>query len=156
MPSPSISSCSSRGLGVLGAAATLLVTACGGGDDDDTNPPAPADYTLTLVHINDQHSTLDSKSRTLKLNTGGATPATVTVDAAGFPRVTQAIEDIAKAAGPNVLKIHAGDALTGTLYFNRAGADGEADAAMMNTVGCGQLLGESPSEPTPRVTTSRT
>ena len=116
------------------AAATLLVTACGGSDDDDTNPPAPADYTLTLVHINDQHSTLDSKSRTLKLNTGGATPATVTVDAAGFPRVTQAIEDIAKAAGPNVLKIHAGDALTGTLYFNRAGADGEADAAMMNTV----------------------
>ena len=30
--------------------------------------------------------------------------------------------------------VHAGDALTGTLYFNRAGANGEADAAMMNTV----------------------
>src|SRR5690606_20693303 len=28
----------------------------------------------------------------------------------------------------------AGDALTGTLYFNRAGALGEADAAMMNTI----------------------
>ncbi len=38
------------------------------------------------------------------------------------------------AQSPNVLKLHAGDALTGTLYFNRAGADGEADAAMMNTV----------------------
>ena len=117
------------------AAATLLLTACGGGDDNDGgNTPTEADFTLTLVHINDQHSTLDSKSRTLKLNTGGTTPSTVTVDAAGFPRVTQAFDEIVKAAGPNVLKIHAGDALTGTLYFNRAGADGEADAAMMNTV----------------------
>ena len=114
------------------AAASVLLTACGGGDDDDK--PADGDFTLTLVHINDHHSTLDSKSRTLKLNTGAAAPATVAVDAAGFPRVTQAFEEIVKAAGPNVLKIHAGDATTGTLYFNRAGADGEADAAMMNTV----------------------
>ena len=30
--------------------------------------------------------------------------------------------------------LHAGDATTGTLYFNRAGDPGEADAAMMNTV----------------------
>ncbi len=119
------------------AAATMLVTACGGGDDDDDNggpTPTETDYTLTLVHINDQHSTLDSKSKTLKLSTGGAAPVDVAVNAAGFPRVTQAFEEIVKAAGPNVLKIHAGDALTGTLYFNRAGADGEADAAMMNTV----------------------
>ncbi len=121
------------GLVTCVAAAAMLVTACGGdGGDDDT--PVAADYTLTLVHINDHHSTLDSKSKTLKLNAGGAAPVDVAVDAAGFARVTQAVEDIAKAAGPNVLKIHAGDAVTGTLYFNRAGADGEADAAMVNTV----------------------
>ena len=121
------------GLVTCVAAAAMLVTACGGdGGDDDT--PVATDYTLTLVHINDHHSTLDSKSKTLKLNAGGAAPVDVAVDAAGFARVTQAFEDIAKAAGPNVLKIHAGDAVTGTLYFNRAGADGEADAAMVNTV----------------------
>ncbi|MFD1711660.1 bifunctional metallophosphatase/5'-nucleotidase [Ottowia sp. GY511] len=114
------------------AAASALMTACGG--DDDVTPPASGDFTLTLVHINDHHSTLDSKSKTLKLGIGGSAPASVAVDAGGFPRVTQAIEEIVKAAGPNVLKIHAGDALTGTLYFNRAGADGEADAALMNTV----------------------
>ena len=55
------------------------------------------------------------------------------VDAAGFPRVTAAIDSLA-ASSKNVLKLHAGDAQTGTLYFNRAGANGEADAAMMNTV----------------------
>src|SRR5690606_12137663 len=41
--------------------------------------------------------------------------------------------ELAKARD-NVHKLHAGDALTGTLYFNRAGEIGEADAALMNTV----------------------
>ena len=49
--------------------------------------------------------------------------------------MSAAFDELAKAAGPQVLKLHAGDALTATLYFNRAGSDGEADAAMMNT-GC--------------------
>ncbi|RYF61153.1 MAG: bifunctional metallophosphatase/5'-nucleotidase, partial [Comamonadaceae bacterium] len=80
------------------------------------------------------HSTLDGKTRTLKLRTGAGDATTdVTVDAAGFARVTTAFQELAKDK-PNVLKLHAGDALTGTLYFNRAGADGEADAALMNTV----------------------
>lgn len=105
-----------------------LVSACGG-SDDNAQP-----YTLTLLHINDHHSTLESKSKTLQLGAGGSAPVAVAVDAGGFARVTAAFDELAKAAGPQVLKLHAGDALTGTLYFNRAGADGEADAAMMNTV----------------------
>ncbi len=113
-------------------AVASLVTACGGGSDSAPTPAQP--YTLTLLHINDHHSTLESKSKTLQLDTGSGTPVAVAVDAGGFPRVTAAFDELAKAAGPNVLKLHAGDALTGTLYFNRAGADGEADAAMMNTV----------------------
>ncbi|MET1114103.1 MAG: 5'-nucleotidase C-terminal domain-containing protein, partial [Comamonas sp.] len=44
-----------------------------------------------------------------------------------------AIESLA-AHSANVLKLHAGDAQTGTLYFNRAGAIGEADAALMGAV----------------------
>lgn len=106
-----------------------LLSACGGSDD-----AAPTPYTLTLLHINDHHSTLESKSRTLQLDAGSGTPVAVAVDAGGFARVATAFDELGKAAGANVLKLHAGDALTGTLYFNRAGADGEADAALMNTV----------------------
>ncbi|WP_326533228.1 bifunctional metallophosphatase/5'-nucleotidase [Pseudorhodoferax sp.] len=114
-----------KGLAAMAVAA--LVAACGGSDDDGK----PLE--LTILHINDHHSTLESKSKTLKLSAGGAAAQDVTVDAGGFPRVAAAIAALS-AQSPNVLKLHAGDALTGTLYFNRAGADGEADAAMMNTV----------------------
>ncbi len=112
---------------LLAVAVATLVSACGGSDDGGE----PME--LTILHINDHHSTLESKSKTLKLSTGGSAPADVTVDAGGFPRVTAAFAALSTQS-PNVLKLHAGDALTGTLYFNRAGADGEADAAMMNTV----------------------
>jgi len=117
--------CTTGAVCVLAMAAAL--GACGGSGEE----PRPLD--LTILHINDHHSTLESRSRTLKLSAGGAAAVDVAVDAGGFPRVTAAINELA-ARSPNVLKLHAGDALTGTLYFNRAGADGEADAAMMNTV----------------------
>jgi len=106
----------------------------GGNGGDDPGTPAGQPLELTILHINDHHSNLDSKSRTLQLRTAtGGSPAAVTVHAGGFPRVTAAIEALA-AQSPNVLKLHAGDAQTGTLYFNRAGSNGEADAALMNTV----------------------
>ncbi|WP_249729253.1 5'-nucleotidase C-terminal domain-containing protein [Acidovorax sp. CCYZU-2555] len=112
------------------------MTACGGGDGGggtggDSVAAQPMD--LTILHINDHHSNLDSKSKTLQLKTAAGTTSAVVADAGGFPRVTAAIESLA-AQSTNVLKLHAGDAQTGTLYFNRAGANGEADAAMMNTV----------------------
>ncbi len=114
---------------VCGVTAAVLV-ACGGGGSSDSD--SDKDDVLTILHINDHHSTLASKTATLQLPVDGKTTA-VTVDAAGFPRVTAAIEAIA-AQSTHVLKLHAGDAVTGTLYFNRAGADGEADMAMLNTV----------------------
>lgn len=110
-------------------ALSAALAACGGGDDNNNQP-----MDLTILHINDHHSNLDSKSKTLQLKTATGSAATaVAVDAGGFARVTAAIESLA-GASTNVLKLHAGDAQTGTLYFNRAGADGEADAALMNTV----------------------
>ncbi|ADX47810.1 5'-nucleotidase [Paracidovorax avenae ATCC 19860] len=113
-------------------AVAVLMAACGGGGSGSgVFQGEPME--LTILHINDHHSTLESRSRTLQLSTGGSTPATVAVDAGGFPRVTAAMDELSRRSA-NVLKLHAGDALTGTLYFNRAGADGEADAAMMNTV----------------------
>ena len=88
---------------------------------------------LTILHINDHHSNLDSKKKDFKLKNAAGATVTVNADAGGFARVTGAIKALS-AASPNVLKLHAGDATTGTLYFNRAGDPGEADAAMMNTV----------------------
>ena len=119
-----------------------LVAACGGSDDDDdspaptppTTPPVAArPMELTILHINDHHSNLDSKKKDFKLKNAAGATVTVNADAGGFARVTGAIKALS-AASPNVLKLHAGDATTGTLYFNRAGDPGEADAAMMNTV----------------------
>ncbi|WP_261216935.1 bifunctional metallophosphatase/5'-nucleotidase [Variovorax sp. CY25R-8] len=108
--------------------------ASGGGGGDTPGTPTAQPMDLTILHINDHHSNLDSKTRTLQLRSAsGGAPGPVQVDAGGFPRVTAAIEALA-AKSTNVLKLHAGDAQTGTLYFNRAGADGEADAALMNTV----------------------
>lgn len=88
---------------------------------------------LTILHINDHHSNLDSQRKTLKLLNASNERVNVSVDAGGFPRVTAAFAELAAKSG-NVLKLHAGDALTGTLYFSRAGEIGEPDAAMMNTV----------------------
>ena len=116
-------------VGLLALAVASALAACGGSDSGEQGKPLE----LTILHINDHHSTLESKSKTLKLSAGGAAAVDVAVDAGGFPRVTAAIAELA-AKSPHVLKLHAGDALTGTLYFNRAGADGEADAAMINTV----------------------
>ena len=111
----------------------LALAACGGGDDDTTPPPAKA-FQLTILHINDHHSTLAAQTKALKFDLGGGTPDSVNVSVGGFARVTQAMQELAAASKDPVLKLHAGDALTGTLFFNRAGAEGEADAALMNTV----------------------
>lgn len=116
-------------VGMLALAAASALAACGGSDGGEQGKPLE----LTILHINDHHSTLESRTKTLKLSAGGASTVDVAVDAGGFPRVTAAISELA-AQSAHVLKLHAGDALTGTLYFNRAGADGEADAALMNTV----------------------
>ncbi|WP_417664762.1 bifunctional metallophosphatase/5'-nucleotidase [Pseudidiomarina donghaiensis] len=87
----------------------------------------PQPYTLTVAHINDHHSHLLPISGTsvriqgeeLKIETGG------------FARVATQIEAIRKNK-PNVLTLHAGDAITGTLFYTLF--DGAADAALMNQI----------------------
>lgn len=90
------------------------------------------DFKLSILHINDHHSNLDAVSATLKLKTGsGLERENVAVPLGGFARVTSAIEALS-AGRTNVLKLHAGDAVTGTLYYTLE--QGKADAALMNTV----------------------
>jgi 5'-nucleotidase len=102
-----------------------LVSGCN--NDDDGAATSNAIITsLRILHINDHHSHLQPNAASLTL--GGAATDTKT---GGFPNVVATIKELA-AKGGNVLKLHAGDALTGDLYFTLF--KGEADAAMMNQV----------------------
>src|SRR5690554_6557084 len=99
---------------------TGLLTSCS--SHGDHRSPAPLE--LTILHINDQHSNLDNKNKTLRLRDAAGKRVAVSVDGAGLPRITTAFTELA-ADKDQVLKLHAGDALTGTLYFNHAGELGE-------------------------------
>ena len=83
--------------------------------------------TLTIAHINDTHSHLDPTEVALTAN---GTP--VKVPLGGFARLKTAIDDL-RGQQQNVLFLHGGDMVQGTLYFTHYG--GKADAAFMNLLG---------------------
>lgn len=109
--------------------------ACASPPPEPAAVPMAADAALTLrvLHVNDHHSHLESRDAVLRLRNATGQRVPVTVSLGGFPRLTAAFAELSNGPDP-VLKLHAGDALVGTLYVNRAGARGEADAALMNTV----------------------
>jgi hypothetical protein len=76
--------------------------------------------TLEIAHINDHHSNLDPT--TLDLVLGGAVTRS---PVGGYPAMAAMLQ----ALPPGTLKIHAGDAMTGTLYHTLY--KGRADAAAM-------------------------
>lgn len=82
---------------------------------------------IRIVHINDHHSHLRADGR-MDLDLGGERTR---VRAGGFPSVVT-LYDRLTAGRDNVLKLHAGDAITGDLYYTLF--KGEADAALMNEV----------------------
>ncbi len=100
----------------------VLLSACGGNDD----APTFKALELNIAHINDHHSQLDAFANTELMLDGVATQ----VELGGFARQTAMFKSL--ASQKNLLKIHAGDALTGTLYYTFF--KGAADAMMMNTV----------------------
>ncbi|MCE2644558.1 MAG: 5'-nucleotidase C-terminal domain-containing protein [Burkholderiaceae bacterium] len=110
-----------------GMCAALLLTslaACGGSDDG-----RPLD--LTILHVNDHHSRLDAETVNLSVRTAAGGRENVTFPLGGFARVAQAMDELS-AGSANVLKLHAGDAITGDLYYTIT--NGRADADLMNTV----------------------
>jgi len=107
----------------------LLVLSCVLAACQTTAPPAPGPSTgleIHIAHINDHHSNLEPQPD-FELRLDGVPTR---VEVGGFPRLTTLFR--ASSGLPNLLKIHAGDAMTGTLYHTLY--NGEADAALMNTV----------------------
>lgn len=102
-----------------------IVLLAGCNDDDDAVSSGKA-LDLTILHINDHHSQLDATAGFEFTVDSTKTKA----DLGGFPRVTAAFASYAGKG--NLLKLHAGDAMTGTLYHTFF--KGEADADLMNTV----------------------
>ncbi len=93
-----------------------------------TNTAAASDFELSILHINDHHSHLQSDSGDILLD-----GVSTRVELGGFSRVVAKIDELeTELAGTNVTKVHAGDAITGTLFYSLF--EGEADAAMMNEV----------------------
>ena len=95
---------------------------------DDDGP-----LTVNLIHINDHHSHLQEEDGELDLGTSVGEFEHVL---GGFPRVVTKIQEL-EASLENPVKIHAGDAITGTLFYSLFG--GTADAALMNEV-CFDML----------------
>ncbi|MDN7123942.1 5'-nucleotidase C-terminal domain-containing protein [Pseudidiomarina sp. 1APP75-32.1] len=110
---------------VLGGAlltTSLLVAGCA------QSPAAQApEFELTVAHINDHHSNLLPHQSTALQVEGKE----YSIETGGFARVVTQINAI-RAAQPNVLALHAGDAITGTLFYTVY--NGAADAALMNEV----------------------
>ena len=111
---------------------SFMLVAC----NDDNNDTAPLPVVeskpleLNILHINDHHSHLDEETIKFKMNIGTGDEE-FSIASGGFARVAALINQLA-IEKKNVLKIHAGDATTGDLYYNLT--DGKADADAMNTV----------------------
>lgn len=81
---------------------------------------------IRIAHINDSHSNLEAQKE-FDLRIDGVVTR---VDVGGFARVATVIRGY--ESQPNLLKIHAGDAVTGTLFYTLF--KGEADAALLNQI----------------------
>lgn len=88
-------------------------------------PKATQPLDLKIVHINDHHSHLTPDTG-IDLNLAGERTR---VAVGGFPYVVTKINELTNTNDP-VVKIHAGDAITGDLFYTLF--KGEADAALMN------------------------
>ncbi|MEE2732547.1 MAG: NAD nucleotidase [Pseudomonadota bacterium] len=115
-------------------AAAVPVAASAKHDHEPTRP-----LTVNILHMNDHHSHLAADSfsydaSALRLRTtlsDGSALNEVEVNYGGFPMLVDTFQRL-ETVLRNPIKIHAGDAVTGTLYYSLF--KGEADAAVMNEI----------------------
>lgn len=103
-------------------ALSLITTSCS--SLFSTNEDKHKEIDLSIIHINDHHSYLEGTEQRIKLN-GKSTK----VNVGGFSAINAEIKEL-RAKRKNPIVLHAGDAITGTLYFTLF--NGSADAAVMN------------------------
>lgn len=95
--------------------------------------------TVNILHMNDHHShvdadtfDLDISDVNLKARKADGTPIeTVEVSYGGFPMMVSTFRHLEYKV-KNPIKIHSGDAITGTIYYSLF--EGESDAAVMNEI----------------------
>ncbi|MCU4674178.1 5'-nucleotidase C-terminal domain-containing protein [Catenovulum sp. 2E275] len=126
-------------LSLVSLACTAYLTGCSIdiNTNDDNDQSKAID--LTILHINDHHSHLtaerfdyDVSNLNLSAKTESDESITeISVTYGGFPMLVSLFNTESENS-QNVLKLHAGDAITGTLYYSLY--KGEADAAVMNQI----------------------
>ena len=90
-------------------------------------PAGKDNFEINIIHINDHHSHLEAEKMDLVLG-GKKTKVTI----GGIGRVASKVKEL-RAKEKNPLVLHAGDAMTGTLYYTLF--NGVADAEEMNSIG---------------------
>lgn len=88
---------------------------------------ATGGYQLAIAHLNDSHSHLEATPLTLVVD-GQKT----VVEAGGFARLQTLVDDM-RSAKPDLLLLHAGDAVQGTLYFTLF--NGQPEFEFLNRLG---------------------
>lgn len=126
------------------------------GDDGDQGPagppgpegpqgpagePAPTAMPLevTILHVNDHHSHIEEEDFDVDVSgldleatvDGGGAIEEVEALYGGYPRLVSLFRTL-EGQNTNVIKLHAGDAITGTLFYSLF--TGRADAEVMNQV----------------------
>jgi 5'-nucleotidase len=124
------------GTAVAGLVAAATLVAAGsvgaqgaqqGGNSEQSRKNRPLE--MKILHINDHHSHLSPDDGFgVDLGTG---VGEVEYQLGGFPQVVEKFQQL-EGRGQNTVKVHAGDAVTGTLFYSLF--EGEADAALMNEV----------------------
>ncbi|MBE4575076.1 hypothetical protein BOO36_14785 [Vibrio navarrensis] len=116
---------------LLTCAIVAGLTGCNDNDKDNDNDKKG--LTLTIAHINDHHSKLDANSNmALTLANAAGESTSVRNDIGGYAKVVSQFKAL-EAKHKNLLKLHAGDAITGTMYYSLF-RDELPDALMMNQV----------------------
>jgi 5'-nucleotidase len=114
-------------LTALASATALLAGQAIGAADGGSAAKRP--LIVNILHINDHHSHLQPDDG-FSAKLSPALPE-VNFSLGGFPQVVNKFKEL-ESKLDNVVKVHAGDAITGTLFYTLF--KGKADAALMNEV----------------------
>ena len=110
---------------LLACAIVAVLAGCNNSDDKG--------LTLTIAHINDHHSKLDANSNMiLTLPNADGVETSVRNDIGGYAKLVTQFKQL-EAKHKNLLKLHAGDAITGTMFYSLFREE-LPDALMMNQV----------------------